>query len=315
MADPAAASLRRILHLIPELADGEAHPVAAVAARVGVDRATLLRDLREMTERWDDPAGFVEGVRVYLEAESVRLHSSHFLRPMRITVQELAALELGLALLRAERSPEEHRVLQRARERLSNAMAVHPGEQRVRIRLAAGVSAPEGGVLPGIRTALRQRTKVRLTYRGSRDTASQVRTVCPYSLAFASGAWYLVAHCERSSGLRVFRLDRIESTESLEDPFEVPDTFDPAVVMQEGKVLSSPGEERVTIRYSPVVARWVAEREGKPLAADGSLTMEHPLADVRWAVRHVLQYGPEAEVLEPEHVRDAVRAALELALG
>jgi predicted DNA-binding transcriptional regulator YafY len=34
--------------------------------------------------------------------------------------------------------------------------------------------------------------------------------------------------------------------------------------------------------------------------------MEHPLADVHWGVRHVLQYGPDAEVLEPADVRTEV---------
>jgi predicted DNA-binding transcriptional regulator YafY len=54
------------------------------------------------------------------------------------------------------------------------------------------------------------------------------------------------------------------------------------------------------------VARWIAEREGKSVEADGSLTLEHPLADTDWAVRHVLQYGPDAEVLEPAAVRQAI---------
>jgi predicted DNA-binding transcriptional regulator YafY len=47
------------------------------------------------------------------------------------------------------------------------------------------------------------------------------------------------------------------------------------------------------------------------MAADGSLVLDHPLADQDWAVRHVLQYGPEAEVLEPAEVRQAVVARLE----
>jgi predicted DNA-binding transcriptional regulator YafY len=41
--------------------------------------------------------------------------------------------------------------------------------------------------------------------------------------------------------------------------------------------------------------------------------MEHPVADRDWAVRHVLQYGPEAEVLEPAAVRQALRERLERA--
>jgi predicted DNA-binding transcriptional regulator YafY len=34
--------------------------------------------------------------------------------------------------------------------------------------------------------------------------------------------------------------------------------------------------------------------------------LEHPVLDVAWGVRHVLQYGPDAEVLSPPHVRAAV---------
>ena len=38
--------------------------------------------------------------------------------------------------------------------------------------------------------------------------------------------------------------------------------------------------------------------------------MEHPVADDSWAVRHVLQYGPDAEVLAPESLREVVIAHL-----
>ena len=69
------------------------------------------------------------------------------------------------------------------------------------------------------------------------------------------------------------------------------------------------------VHYSPRIARWIAEREGVELEADGSLTMEHPLADVQWGVRHVLQYGPDAEVLEPAEVREEVARRLATLVG
>ena len=52
-------------------------------------------------------------------------------------------------------------------------------------------------------------------------------------------------------------------------------------------------------------------KEGKPLGEDGSLVMEHPLADPDWAVRHVLQYGPDATVLDPPEIREAICRRLE----
>ena len=78
----------------------------------------------------------------------------------------------------------------------------------------------------------------------------------------------------------------------------------------------SPSAERLVVRYSPRIARWIAEREEGELEADGSFVVSHPLADDAWAVRHVLQYGPEAEVLEPARVREKLVATLrEMARG
>jgi predicted DNA-binding transcriptional regulator YafY len=69
------------------------------------------------------------------------------------------------------------------------------------------------------------------------------------------------------------------------------------------------------VRYSPRIARWVAEREGVAAAEDGRLTLEHPVADESWAVRHVLQYGPDAEVVEPAELRAAIVKRLETMTG
>ena len=137
-------------------------------------------------------------------------------------------------------------------------------------------------------------------------SAPSNRIICPYGIVFVSGNWYAVAHCESSEGIRIFRLDRVEQVESLDARFESPRGFSLDAVIADGRALQTSSAAALTVRYSPRIARWIAEREGKPLAEDGSLTLDHPLADTEWAVRHVLQYGPDATVLEPAEVREAV---------
>jgi predicted DNA-binding transcriptional regulator YafY len=107
VTDTASAQLRRILHLIPQLGDGEPHPIAEIVERAGVDRKVLLKDIRTISERFDTPGGFIEGLQIYLGPDTVSVHPNHFLRPMRLTRAELCALELGLAMLRMERPLEE----------------------------------------------------------------------------------------------------------------------------------------------------------------------------------------------------------------
>ncbi|HEX5633570.1 MAG TPA: WYL domain-containing protein, partial [Gemmatimonadales bacterium] len=104
-------------------------------------------------------------------------------------------------------------------------------------RLAAdGGTEADRATLARVRQAMRRNRKVRLTYRGSSDEESSARVVCPYLSAFATGAWYLVADCERSNGIRVFRVDRIEAVEALDEAYQIPPDFWPEDVFRNGRV-------------------------------------------------------------------------------
>ena len=307
MTDVAAAQLKRILALVPELADDEAHPVDALAERLGTDRHTLLADLRSLTERYDDPPGFVdEGVALFFDGRRVSLTSSQFRRPMRLTVAELRALELGLAMLEGERPPEEHRAIGRARERLRQVISKLPPDDEEASRVATLGAAGSAAQLRVVREAMREGRKLRMRYRKADARRGTARVVCPYALVVASGSWYAVAFCEESEGIRVFRLDRIEESEVLGEEYDVPEGFSLDGVIRDGRVLHGEAARAMTVRYSPRIARWIAEREGREPDGDGSLTLEHPLMDIEWGVRHVLQYGADAEVLGPAVVREEI---------
>jgi proteasome accessory factor C len=316
MIDHAAAQLRRILHLIPRLADGEAHPVSEVASQAGVDRDVLFHDIESISERFEAPGGFVEGLQIFVEPnDEISVIPNHFLRPMRLTRGELCALELGLAMLRAERPVEEHRAIEGARERLRKVIATLPDDD-AEDRLRVASLAPAGDLvhLRRLRESFRARRKVRLQYAKAADEAPSSRIICPYAVVFAEQMWYVVAHCESSDGIRIFRLDRIAEVEQLEARFDSPRGFSLDAVVRDGRAFHSDGAGALRMRYSPRIARWIAEREGKTLANDGSLTVEFPLADREWAVRHVLQYGPDAEVLGPEEIRIEIVRRLEAIL-
>jgi proteasome accessory factor C len=307
MSETAAARLRRILLLIPHLADGGEHRVTDLARAVGADHETLVRDLETLVTREDDPGGFVPGVQIYFTGDRVSLTSTPFRRPMRLTASELGALELGLAMLRAERPPDERKAVNGALERLRAALVHIPSDA-----VAAGqreASLPDPGdatTLSTVQRAMAARRKVAIRYRGGSKAAASDRTVQPYALVVASGSWYVLGYCESSGEIRSFRLDRIELIEQTTEAYEIPATFSVDEHLSDRKVLRAGQPRWMRVRYSARVARWIAEREGVELEADGSLTMEHPLADVQWGVRHVLQYGPDAEVLEPADVRAEV---------
>ena len=315
MSDNAAAQLRRILAVIPELADDVEHPLADVAAKLGVDPATVLKDLESLARRFDEPGGFVESVQLFLTPDTVSVISNHFRRPMRLTVSELRAIELGLAMLRSELPPDERSAVESARDRLLKTLAKLPGDDALEeLHYAESGTGSSAAHLSALRAAFRAHQKVDLDYRKGDSEEISSRVVQPYSFVNSSGAWYVVAYCENSEALRIFRLDRIARVAATPATYEIPDTYRVAEAIQGSRALSPGTVKEMKVRYSPRIARWIAEREDGEHEPDGSFTVTHPLADVGWGVRHVLQYGPEAEVLEPAEVRDTIRTTLQRAL-
>ena len=307
MSETAAARLRRILLLIPRLGDGKEHDIAELAREIGADRETLVRDIETLFTRVDDPGGFVPGVTVYYTGEKVSLNSNRFLRPMRLTSSELGALELGLAMLRAERPPDERKAINSALDRLRKAMVTMPSDAVAAGQREASLPAlADPATLAAVKRGLSERRKLGIRYRGGSKSEASDRTVRPYALVVASGHWYLLAHCESKGKVVSFRLDRMEGVAELDEAYEIPATFSVDEHLNDRKVLRAGAPAKMRVRYSPRIARWIAEREGVQPDGDGSLTLDHPLLDVQWGVRHVLQYGPDAEVLEPREVREEV---------
>lgn len=303
--DTAAAQLRRLLHVIPRIADGREHPISRLARIAGVeDNRQLIADLESLVDRFDMPGGFVEGVQVWIDGKTVSVVSDHFRRPMRLTMPELCALQLGLAVLRSERPPAEHAVFERTLERLRRIITVLPQNRAQEDIRAARLDGPGDRThLAAIRKALGAQHRIRLEYRGGSAHSSTWRTVCPYGILFASGAWYVAAHCDSSNGLRFFRLDRIEATESTEEAYAIPPEFTLDSIARNGQVLDGTPITTMQVRYSARIARWIAERDEMTLEGDGTLVVDHPVHDVEWAIRHVLQYGPDAEIVAPPEMR------------
>lgn len=322
MMTTASAQLKRLLLALPSLADDRAHSLRDVAARVGTDVETLRRDLNTLVTRvTDDPGGFTEGVQLLLGSESVQLQTpgGHFRRPMALSRVELHALELGLAALQQEAPPDERAAMVRARARLRMAITRMPGDDVSTARAGrylalGGESDDERGIRRELQRCIRERSVATIAYRGAaaltddaRDTArDDARRVQPLGVIWSRGAWFLVAWCERSTGIRVFRLDRIAKATCEAERFTPPAGFSLESVLRDGKVLVGGGDATMRVRYTAKVARWIAEREAVTVEGDGSVVAEYPLLDLEWGVRQVLRYGPDVEVLGPVELREAV---------
>ena len=274
----------------------------------------IQRDLRALTQASDEPdAEWLQSLTIWQEGDRLVVASrGPFRRPIRFTPDELLALEVGLAAEAAEGEPGAGNGA--AAETLSGQLAavVDPGAseaQRYDVALSAG--AGEARVAALARRAMDEQRVLSILYTDERDRAGTARSVEPHQVVFAEGRVYLVAWCRQSGGWRNFRADRVIDAMLEDGTFEPRRDFEPFADGEAVFRAYANAVDNVTVRFSPGIARWLEERHPDAmLESDGSALVTYRVADPAWLVRHVLQYGPDAEVVAPTEYRDAVCQAV-----
>lgn len=308
--DTADAQLGRILALLPLAAREDGVRTAELAEELGTSESQLLRDLEEVyTRAYYHPAGGGDDPQVLIEHDRVSVWTKgEFRRPVRLLPREALALHLGLALLARESGDEaEREALLTLAARLETQLASAPSDALLpHLALESG-TAPDEQVHAVVAEAARERRACRIRYLKPGRAEPDDRVVDPYVLVVAEGTWYAIGRCHREDAVRTFRLDRVLYACADGAAFEVPDTFDPAPYTATGRVFRADAEVEAEVRYGPAIARWIAERAAVEPEADGSVVLRHRVADPRWIVRHVLQYGPDARLERPPEFRVLVR--------
>ncbi len=294
----AADRLERFLYILPAASREGGVAVEELASELGISREALQDDLTQVTDRaFYHPAGSGSDVQIHLTGDRVSIWTKgEFRRPVSLSLHE--AVCVGMALRGELRSG-----VQELRQELESRIVAAGAQALMDQFEATDLRGGPGGVRRCMAGALQERTVVDLRYLKPGDDAPLDRPVRPYALAHAEGQWYLLAWCEVSEGVRIFRMDRILEARPLGRTFQLPADFDAGAYIQGGRVFLGGEETAVRVRYAPKIARWIAERETGEWDPEGGFTVTHQVVDPHWLVRHVLQYGPDAEVLEPEEAR------------
>ena len=246
----------------------------------------------------------------------IRVSNADYLaRPLRLTPTEATAIIVALRALRDGAGDETREVVDRALGKLEAAAA--EGCRGRPDRRPATTRADTDVALLATRL------------RGAADRAARCgsATTCPPATSSPSAwstraAWsrptgtpYLDAWCHSAEAPRLFRLDRIDRAEVLDEPVETPQrrparpggrhlhpvlrghAGDPAARARgplDHRVLPGRGDPR----------RWARTDRGRPAGGDE-----------RWLTRLMLRLAPHATVVPPATYADAFTAAAQRALS
>jgi predicted DNA-binding transcriptional regulator YafY len=325
----AETQLERILYILPRAAREGGASIDELARALDVEPATILRDLEDATARsFHHPGGTVESFSIVIDRRHVRVHAPlEFRRPVRLSAREALALGLGLRTLAAEAEVDRRAgILDLARRLETRLVAPAPsGLAETRVpHLVQRIAEPEleydaapltlafddDGFRGIVADAIELGVLCSILYLKPGQGSPERRTIAPHRLIHAEGMWYVAADDTAREGLRFFRMDRILDTELL-DAAAPPPPPDLDETLAAGAPFIAEAADEVEVRYSPRIAPWICERTACTPASDGTAVVRHRVADERWLVRHVLQYGGEAEVTSPAAVRDLVARAAE----
>ena len=186
---------------------------------------------------------------------------------------------------------------------------------------ALGVEPDEDslvGVEPRVRTrepafeplyaAARDRAPVRFRYRTAGTGPAAVRHLQPWQVTSWHGRWYVVGHDTDRDASRVFRLSRVEGTVTRTGPagsYEVPADVDGRSLVS--RVDADAPERTARLRLRPGAANSLRLRGGALGSTDVSAEeVAVPFRDAEELAQQVAAAGPDALVLEPDDLREAV---------
>ncbi len=304
--------LRRLLWALARLRSGRPLKAQDLADEFEVSVRTAYRDLDFLRDEWRVPLEFDRARASYLLTEPTTA-----LPLVTLSGGELVALYFAEKVLAQYRgTPFEADLasaFRKIEELLPSSVRVSPSTLDDFLSLDPGpLHTPDAEIFRTLLSAQRLRRRVLVRYRSLSSNRIRQRRIHPYHLFNHRGDWYVAAWDELRKQVRIFALHRVRRATLTTESYEVERGFDFRAYMADAFAIQK-GEKtvRVAIRFAPRQARWIRERRWHRSARvqeglDGSLVLQLRIAETSEIRRWVLQFGSEAEVLEPASLRRAV---------
>jgi len=172
-------------------------------------------------------------------------------------------------------------------------------------------------ILNRVNDAAINRKSIEIVYYTMSRKKESTRRVDPYRIWFFNGTFYLIGLCHMRNEVRIFALDRIKMLHQTKETFEVPEDFSledfigPSFGVYQGEPV------HIKVWFHPDVAGYIKEKiwhDSQQILPqdDGSIIFEADVAGTDEIRFWIMTWGSKAEVLEPESLREEIKAEAEM---
>ncbi|RPA19772.1 YafY family protein [Gordonia sp. OPL2] len=299
----------RLLALVPYFAARRGIAVEQAARDLGITPKQLTRDL-ELLFVCGLPGHFPDDlIDLQFEQGYVEVgFTAGMDRPLRLTTTEASTMLVALRALLDMPGAVDRSAARRAIAKIEQAV----GSSESPVQAGAdGDTDPDGGTYATIREAVRSTKAVTIRYySATRDSVSE-RTVDPIRLQTMDNNTYLEAWCRKSDGVRLFRFDRVETAETLDEPSAPPAEatgHQQSAILAENPDLPSaeieidPDELWILDYYLIDPIEPVEDRADPNVPVRARLVYGSP----EWLTRFLLGFGGRVRVVSAPDIADTV---------
>ncbi len=304
--------LPRLLALVPYLQAHDGIAIEEAAADFGITEDQLRRDLQLLWMCGLPGHGPGDLIDLSFEGETVSvIFDAGMSRPLRLTAEEALPLVVALRTLAEMPGVTDRDAVERALAKVESAASGSVEAQTVAVELDH-VSR----LLPVLQRAIDDGRALALRYYTATRDETTERTVDPMRLFEMDGHSYLEAWCRRAEGMRVFRVDRIDKADVLDEPATPPPEAE-LRDLSDGVFTPAPEHLLVVLRLDPSYA-WVADYyppETETVDAEGRRQVAVRVADPAWVRALALGSFGHVQVLSPEWIAESIRDEARSALA
>jgi proteasome accessory factor C len=311
MSGSAGDRLARLLHLVPYLLARPGIELSEAAADLAISEKQLREDLELLWVCGLPGYGPGDLIDMSFDGDRVTVtYDAGIGRPLRLTPDEATALVVALRMLLETPGVSDRQAIDRALTKIEQAALLEQAPP-----IAVGMPG-DNDRLQALTGMLDRGNALQISYYSAARDVTSDRVIDPMRLLAVSGRSYLEAWCRSAQGVRMFRVDRIDSLVELGERAIPPDGVVGAD-LSDGVFQPDPAATLMTLRVSRG-ARWITEYypcESVMAVPGDEWLVAMRVNDLDWARRLVLGLGPNVAVVSPEHLADAVRASAVAALN